>query len=386
MKKLLPFIFLIVFSSAFALPPPSITFTVPSPQYGCPNTTHNVTIGATNTSGISLPPGTVVTATLTIKDNTNTNTLGTTTQTFSSGLANGATQYFTIPGVAFVGPMVCNVTGNVSFTYIVPQSYPISTTYTVQSPPDLTISESPTGTLAVSTALNGYSVNYYLNANYGTVDHTTTATTYTPSDVGSYTSKAYDPVSGCLSVNASNSVVITKAIQTITFPALSAATMGEADYAPGATSTNNGIAITYMSSNTSVVTIVSGNIHIVGVGTTTITAQQAGDATHFAATDVPQSLTVNALGTGVQGTLSGSVTIYPNPASDVIFVELDNSSASVAELTLTDMMGLEISKVHFSKQGNSLGAELTVSHLAEGIYFLHIQSDTGITCKKITKK
>jgi hypothetical protein len=299
MKKILILTFSLVTSTVFAA---GITFTAPSPQYGCPNTTHNVTIGATNTSGLSLPAGIVVTATLTIKDNTNTNTLGTTTQTFSGGLANGATQYVTISNVAFVGPMVCNVTGDVSFTFGVYQSYPIATTYTVQSPPDLTISESPLGTLAVSTALNGYSVNYYVGANYGTVDHTTTSTTYTPTNGGSYTAKAYDPISSCLSANPSNAVVIT------------------------------------------------------------------------------------GVSTGVNSAFASSISVYPNPASDIIFVGLDNSTTSEAELTLTDVMGLEISKVHLSKQGNSLGAELPVSQLPEGIYFLRIQSDTGVACRKITKK
>ncbi len=381
MKKLLILTLSLISSTVFA----QITFTSPSPQYGCPNTTHDVTIGATNTSGFSLPPGIVVTATLTIKDNTNTTTLGTTTQTFSGGLANGATQYVTISNVAFIGPMACNVTGSVSFTFGTPQSYPIATTYTVQYPPDLTVSESPLGTLAVSTPLNGYSVNYYLNANYGTVNHNSSTTTYTPTSPGTYTAKAYDAVSTCLSVNPSSPVAL-KLTQTITFPALAAASLSTADYAPGATSTNGLIAITYTSSDATVATIVGGNIHIVGTGTVTITAHQAGDVGHYAAADVPQTLTVNSVSTGVESALAGSVTVYPNPASDIIFVGLDNSTATEAELTLTDVMGLEISKVRLSKQGNSLTAELPVNQLAEGIYFLHIQSDMGVACRKITKK
>ncbi len=82
--------------------------------------------------------------------------------------------------------------------------------------------------------------------------------------------------------------------QTITFNPLPTKTYGNADFAPGATSTNNGTpAITYSSDNTAVATIVSGNIHIVAAGTAHITASQAGDGTHSAATDVTQSLTVN---------------------------------------------------------------------------------------------
>ncbi|HVW15493.1 MAG TPA: Ig-like domain-containing protein, partial [Mucilaginibacter sp.] len=79
----------------------------------------------------------------------------------------------------------------------------------------------------------------------------------------------------------------------ISFVAIPNKTYGDADFAPGATSTNTGTPITYTSSNTSVATIVSGNIHIIGAGTTTITASQAAGNGYDAATDQQQTLTVN---------------------------------------------------------------------------------------------
>ena len=360
-----------------------VTLSPPSPKYGCPYTTQNITIGATNTSGFSIPSGTAITVNVIIKDNTNTNILGSSTQVFSAGFPNGSTQNVTITGVNFAGPMTCNISGTASFTLGIPQSYPLSGTYTVQYPPDLTISESPVGTIAVSTPLDIYSVRYYLNADYSTVNYETALTTYTPGSYGSYTAKAYDPTTSCISVNPSNAVVI-KDNQQINFPALTAVTTGAPDFGPGATSSNGSIAITYTSSDPLVATIVSGNIHVVAAGTVTITAHQAGDATHYAAADVSQSLTVTTP-TGLPNSLAATVTIYPNPASDIIHVELEGISASNAEMTLTDIMGLKIATVNFENQGNSLSAELPVSHLAEGIYLLHIKSGTSVTCKKITK-
>ncbi|MBE9603184.1 MBG domain-containing protein, partial [Pedobacter sp. MC2016-24] len=82
--------------------------------------------------------------------------------------------------------------------------------------------------------------------------------------------------------------------QTITFNTLPTKTYGDANFAPGATSNNSGIPVTYTSSNTNVATIVNGEIHIIAAGTTTITASQAGDATHSAAADVQQALTIGA--------------------------------------------------------------------------------------------
>jgi hypothetical protein len=81
--------------------------------------------------------------------------------------------------------------------------------------------------------------------------------------------------------------------QTITFNTLPTKTYGDADFDPGATSNSSGIPITYTSSNTNVATIVNGEIHIIATGTSTITASQAADATHNAAADVQQELTVN---------------------------------------------------------------------------------------------
>jgi gliding motility-associated-like protein len=84
-----------------------------------------------------------------------------------------------------------------------------------------------------------------------------------------------------------------KATQTITFNNLSAKIYGAVDFDPGATSNNAGIPVTYTSSDLTVATIVDGEIHIIGAGTSTITASQASDATHLAATDVHHILTVN---------------------------------------------------------------------------------------------
>ncbi len=83
-----------------------------------------------------------------------------------------------------------------------------------------------------------------------------------------------------------------KTPQTITFNALAAKTYGNGDFAAGATSTS-ALVVSYSSNDNNVATIVNNQIHIVGQGTATITAAQAGDATYLAATSVTQTLTVN---------------------------------------------------------------------------------------------
>jgi len=85
---------------------------------------------------------------------------------------------------------------------------------------------------------------------------------------------------------------ITKASQAITFPGLSGQAYGTADIDPGAT-TSSGLMVSYSSDAPSVATIINGKIHIVGVGTTAITASQAGDGYYSAATEALNTLTVN---------------------------------------------------------------------------------------------
>ena len=99
-------------------------------------------------------------------------------------------------------------------------------------------------------------------------------------------------------------LIVGKRNQTINFPVLPAKTYGNADFAPGATA-NSGLPVSYGSANPAVATIVNGNVHITGVGTSTITASQTGNANCNAATPVTQTLTV-AMGT--------PVITWPNPA------------------------------------------------------------------------
>ncbi|RWU06147.1 Calx-beta domain-containing protein [Pedobacter chitinilyticus] len=80
--------------------------------------------------------------------------------------------------------------------------------------------------------------------------------------------------------------------QVITFTALPNRILGDPSFTLTATGGASGNPVTFTSSNPAVA-MVSGNVvTIVGVGTVTITASQAGNAIYHAAADVPQSFTV----------------------------------------------------------------------------------------------
>ncbi len=80
--------------------------------------------------------------------------------------------------------------------------------------------------------------------------------------------------------------------QTITFPAITSKTYGDADFDPGA-ATSSTLPITYTTNNPAVATIVNGKLHITGAGTVVITASQAGTQDFTAATPVSINLVVN---------------------------------------------------------------------------------------------
>ncbi|MBB4601011.1 hypothetical protein HNQ93_001628 [Hymenobacter luteus] len=85
---------------------------------------------------------------------------------------------------------------------------------------------------------------------------------------------------------------------TISFGALPAKTVGDAPFGLSATSNNTATPITFASSNTAVATVSNAGgqwqATVVGAGTTTITAAQAGNAAYLAAASVSQTLTVQA--------------------------------------------------------------------------------------------
>jgi hypothetical protein len=107
-------------------------------------------------------------------------------------------------------------------------------------------------------------------------------------------------------------VTTTKADQTINFPVLPVKTYGDVDFSPGATA-SSGLPVSYSSSNTSVATIVGGNIHIVNSGTCTIFADQAGNASYNAAPQVSQTITVNKATLTVTADDKSKIYNTPNP-------------------------------------------------------------------------
>jgi hypothetical protein len=90
-----------------------------------------------------------------------------------------------------------------------------------------------------------------------------------------------------------NGFKVTLDPQTITFPTIAAVTYGVAPFGLSATA-SSGLAVSFASTTSSVCTVSATTVTIVGGGTCTIDATQAGNSIYAAATPVYQSFTVHA--------------------------------------------------------------------------------------------
>jgi hypothetical protein len=180
-----------------------------------------------------------------------------------------------------------------------------------------TIAYSATMTASGGTAPYTYSLSGSLPAGMSFTNAGVLSGTPTASGTFNITITAQDNSTGTGApyTKANNYSLVVNALPTISFPALTAGTYGDADITLNASSTNSGgPAITYTSSNTAVATIINGNqAHIIAAGSAVIKASQAGDATHGAPLDVQQTLVINPMSINIIAAAKTKVYGSPDP-------------------------------------------------------------------------
>ena len=191
----------------------------------------------------------------------------------------------------------------------------------------VTIAGSGTGTLTLTgddDDIDAY-LNTPSNIQYtGPVSLTgndATILTFTANDMGNTGSGG----GGDINLGSVNLDILSR--QTITFDPLPASTYGDADVTLGA-SASSGLAVSYISSNTSVATVSGSTVTITGAGSTTITASQAGDGTYGAATDVPQTLVVNKADLTATADDQSRAFGEANPAFTISYIGFKNGETS----------------------------------------------------------
>jgi hypothetical protein len=143
--------------------------------------------------------------------------------------------------------------------------------------------------------------------------------------------------------------------QTITFNSLSPVTYGDSSFVLTATS-DSGLTVSYVSSNENAATILGNVVTIVGAGSTTITASQAGNLSYNPATPVNQVLLVN------QKTLTISGASANNKIYD------GNNLATISGGSLVGVVGID--DVSFSGNGTFDTANVGTAKTVTGTLLL----------------
>jgi len=127
----------------------------------------------------------------------------------------------------------------------------------------------------------------------------------------------------------------------------------------------SGLPVNYTSNNLNVAFINGNILTIVGAGTATITAKQAGNAVFEPATDVEKVLNVSDVGID-EFEVNKEITIYPNPTTGQLTIESGKLNTSVAEIF--DMTGRKVGTYQINlESGESV---IDISNLRQGVYFM----------------
>ena len=86
------------------------------------------------------------------------------------------------------------------------------------------------------------------------------------------------------------------------------------------------------------------------------------------------------LQTGIKDITNGSFSIAPNPATDAVFINLENLNGRIETITLIDLTGRELRKIHVTHEKRY---SLDRGNLAAGTYFIKVNTDHGEFVNKL---
>ena len=145
---------------------------------------------------------------------------------------------------------------------------------------------------------------------------------------------------------------------------------------------SSGLAVSFTSSDESIVSINGITVTILSIGEVQITASQPGDNIYNAATDVVHTLIINEeIITGLADQELVNIGIYPNPTPSYLNIEL-NSNKSYT-IKLVDMTG----RTWVTKSSQTTSTTLDLINMPRGYYILNVQDENsnGTISKRIIK-
>ena len=162
-------------------------------------------------------------------------------------------------------------------------------------------------------------------------------------------------------IDISRTLTVTKQSQSVTFAVLDAQTYGDVPFTVSATGGGSGNAVTFSSSDNTVVTVSGNTVTVIGAGTCTIYAHQAGNANYSAAPEVGRVLTVGksdqtisfeALADKTYGDAAFNLAATSTSALGLSYVSSNTDVATISGNTVT-IIGAGTTSITAIQTGNS---------------------------------
>ncbi|WP_084404275.1 beta strand repeat-containing protein [Flavobacterium tegetincola] len=172
--------------------------------------------------------------------------------------------------------------------------------------------------------------------------------------------------------------VVAKSNQTITFTSLVNKQYGDADFNLSATA-SSGLNVSYNSSNTNVATIIDNTVTIIGIGTTDITASQAGNANYNDAINVVRTLTVSQRNLTISGLTGDNKAYNASNVATVSGTPLINNvlEADIANVTLSGIPTFTFANATIGVDKSITANGYSLAGSAAGNY--NLTQPTGLT-------
>jgi len=176
-------------------------------------------------------------------------------------------------------------------------------------------------------------------------------------------------------------LTVNKGDQTITFGAIPVKNIGDPDFNLTATA-SSGLTVSFASSNPDVATVTGTLVHIVGDGTTVITASQAGSSLWNPAPDVPQNLTVLTTGITDPSDPQNGFNIYTRDNQIIIQTVDDAWDGKRGSVKLFDISGKPVRIIRNAEFSRNSVIEVPVDN-ARGLYVVEIRSGAMRVTRKV---
>ena len=98
--------------------------------------------------------------------------------------------------------------------------------------------------------------------------------------------------------------------------------------------------------------------------------------------DPSNTVTIQTDNVGVQNWLEKSVTLYPNPAMEMVSVEISDANIMITGVEVYNVYGQLINTIVSTE--NPL--RINVSGLADGMYYVRVTTDNGVVTKNFVKR